>query len=206
MTNQRWSLALLTLGVLLGVVPRAHGFSLIQNKSPKVVSPSHPENLPGRRAILQTMGVVAATILVPNQAAHASGGATAGGVYLQSAKQRYNERVSAGAKSFVALGPQLDNGDLNGVKAFFSEETVGTWKDFSAAGYLLANAFRRSSSTAPDSLPSVKKWKAYTASVQEMTKALKKKDVKGVQQSYNTALSALDEYLEKVELPPYKEM
>lgn len=50
----------------------------------------------------------------------------------------------------------LESGNIDSVRNFFSSEEVGSWKDFSASGYLLANAFRRSSSTAPDALPSVK--------------------------------------------------
>ena len=44
----------------------------------------------------------------------------------------------------------------NYAKDYFSNEADGGWKDLTAAGYLLSNAFRRSSSTAPDSLPAVK--------------------------------------------------
>ena len=103
----------------------------------------------------------AATLLstspsLPSTVAHASGGATAGGAYLLSAKQRYNERVLAGMTTYVKLSSSLENGNLDEMKQFFSSEEKGYWKDSSAAGYLLANAFRRSSSTPPDSLPSVK--------------------------------------------------
>jgi hypothetical protein len=85
----------------------------------------------------------------------ASGGATAGGVYLLSAKQRYNERVKAGVKGFAALRPLVEAGNVDGIRSYFASEDVGSWKDLSTAGYLLANAFRRNSSAAPDSLPSV---------------------------------------------------
>jgi hypothetical protein len=89
-------------------------------------------------------------------ASWASGGATAGGVYLLSAKQRYNERVKAGTKGFAALRPLLESGNVDGIRSYFASEEVGSWKDLSTAGYLLANAFRTNSSAAPDSLPSVK--------------------------------------------------
>jgi hypothetical protein len=85
----------------------------------------------------------------------ASGGATAGGAYLLSAKQRYNERVKAGVKGFAALKPLVESGNVDGIRSYFASEDVGSWKDLSTAGYLLANAFRRNSSAAPDSLPSV---------------------------------------------------
>jgi hypothetical protein len=68
------------------------------------------------------------------------------------AKQRYNQRVISGVKSFLAL----DAKDIATVEAFFASQDEGGWEDFSSAGYLLANAFRTSSTKAPDNLPSVK--------------------------------------------------
>lgn len=158
----------------------------------------------------------------------ASGGATAGGAYLLSAKQRYNDRVSKGVAGFLSLKSLLESGSLAGVREFFMSEDAGSWKDFSTSGYLLANAFRRNSSAAPDTLPAVKvsrgewwydfdryclnaasrrspqKWKAFAAEVEAMTKSLKKKDAVGALAEYQAALVALDEYLEKVEIPPAK--
>ncbi len=58
----------------------------------------------------------------------------------------------AGVKSFLSL----DARDLSQMELFFSSSEEGGWEDLSAAGYLLANAFRTSSTKAPDSLPSVK--------------------------------------------------
>jgi hypothetical protein len=72
------------------------------------------------------------------------------------AKQRYNKRVTNGVATFVALKSSLEKGDVDAVRTFFASEDDGYWKDFSAAGYLLANAFRTNSSAAPDTLPSVK--------------------------------------------------
>ena len=71
---------------------------------------------------------------------------------MASAKQRYNKRVLAGIKAFLSL----DARDLSQVGAFFASSEEGGWEDFSSAGYLLANAFRTSSTKAPDNLPSVK--------------------------------------------------
>lgn len=76
---------------------------------------------------------------------------------FEIAKQRYNKRVIAGVKSFLSL----DARDLSQVEAFFSSPEEGGWEDLSAAGYLLANAFRTSSTKAPDSLPSVKVYGIY---------------------------------------------
>lgn len=159
---------------------------------------------------------------------------------MQQAKQRYNTRVTSGVVAFVAIGTQLEKGDIDSVRNFFSNEDVGSWKDFTASGYLLANAFRRSSNTPPDSLPSVKvrknenlqtlirkndchttnptivfdydrfgkmqKWKAFTAEVENMTKSLKKKDIKAAIAAHGKATAALDEYLLQVELPVSKEV
>lgn len=123
-----------------------------------------------------------------------------------SAKQRYNARVTEGIKSFLSLSSSLESGTLDGAKEFFLTEEVGGWKDSSAAGYLLANAFRRSSSTPPDNLPSVKKWKAFAKEIENLQKTLKKKDVKAVKSAYAKAEDLLDPYLEGVELPPVIEM
>mmetsp|Transcript_31620 Transcript_31620/g.66506 ORF Transcript_31620/g.66506 Transcript_31620/m.66506 type:complete len:186 (+) Transcript_31620:143-700(+) len=67
---------------------------------------------------------------ISSSPAHASGGATAGGAYLLSAKQRYNKRVIAGVKSFLTL----DARDLGQVNAFFASSEEGGWEDVSAAG------------------------------------------------------------------------
>lgn len=146
------------------------------------------------------------TLILKSDTARASGGATAGGVYLLSAKQRYNARVTDGVKTFLKLSSSLESGSLDGAKEFFSTEEPGGWKDSSAAGYLLANAFRRSSSTPPDNLPSVKKWKAFAKEVETLQKTLKKKDTKIVKSAYTKAEDLLDPYLEAVELPPVIEM
>lgn len=164
-----------------------------------------------RRNVLKNFSIASivplVTLMTSNaEPASASGGATAGGVYLLSAKQRYNERVKAGVKGFGELESSINSGSLDAAKAFFMIDDVGGWKDASAAGYLLANAFRRSSTTPPDSLPTVKKWKAFAAELEAMQKALKKKDAKTLKASYENALGLLDTYLESVELPAVLEM
>jgi len=132
---------------------------------------------------------------------YASGGATAGGAYLLSAKQRYNERVTAGCKTFLNL-----DGDVDKLNTFFSTADVGGWEDFSAAGYLLSNAFRTSSTKPPDSLPSVKKWKSYAKEIELLKRATAKKDAKKIQSTYKDAEEKLDTYLEAVELPTGMEL
>ena len=72
------------------------------------------------------------------------------------AKQRYNDRVKKAVVGFLALKAPLEAGDINALREYFASEDAGSWKDFTSAGYLLANAFRRNSSAAPDTLPSVK--------------------------------------------------
>lgn len=99
-------------------------------------------------------GTVTTTATI--EPAHASGGATAGGAYLLSAKQRYNDRVKKSVTALLAVGEALAAGSSKEAKAYFTEEDAGSYKDLTAAGYLLSNAFRRNSTTPPDSLPAVK--------------------------------------------------
>lgn len=100
------------------------------------------------RVAAATFAVSASLALPPD--AIASGGATAGGAYLLSAKQRYNARVTAGVKGFLALSKSIEAGSIVETKAFLSSSEEGGWGDLKSAGYLLSNAFRRSSNTAPD--------------------------------------------------------
>ena len=65
-------------------------------------------------------------------------------------------RVMKGVEGFAGLKVALEGGDIDVVRAFFAKEEEGSWKDLSIAGYLLANAFRRNSSSAPDTIPAVK--------------------------------------------------
>lgn len=120
------------------------------------------------------------------RASLASGGATAGGAYLLSAKQRYNERVIKGSKLLRSVTgkddvssalpnprqpqPLTDFASLAAQefrKQFMKSED---WEDFKAAGYLLGNAFRRNSQQQPDSLPAVKNWKAFQAALEKLAK------------------------------------
>merc|ERR1712157_189223 len=120
----------------------------------------HDDNPLPRRSFfneLTLFSLAALPSLVANpKKTQASGGATAGGAYLLSAKKRYYERVKASVLGLLAAEEGLKKGDPNAAKEYFSSEVDGSWKDLTAAGYLLSNAFRRSSSTAPDSLPAVK--------------------------------------------------
>ena len=75
-----------------------------------------------------------------------------------------------------------------------------------AAGYLLSNAFRRNSSAAPDSLPAVKKYKAFAKEVEELQKALKKKGAGAASEKLPAVMDALDLWLAEIELPPAKEL
>eukprot|EP00559_Dactyliosolen_fragilissimus_P006553 CAMPEP_0184864600 /NCGR_PEP_ID=MMETSP0580-20130426/15575_1 /TAXON_ID=1118495 /ORGANISM="Dactyliosolen fragilissimus" /LENGTH=197 /DNA_ID=CAMNT_0027363473 /DNA_START=159 /DNA_END=752 /DNA_ORIENTATION=+ len=171
-----------------------------------ITSSTQLEALSRRDALISFTATATLFIAEHPKEANASGGATAGGAYLLSAKQRYNERVLAGVKSYLGLKKGDESIDNDGLVSFFATEDVGGWKDSSAAGYLLANAFRRSSSTPPDSLPSVKKWKAFASELEGLQKSLKKKDSKNATKSYVNSLALLDAYLEAVELPPVIEI
>jgi hypothetical protein len=107
-----------------------------------------------RRCFFANLAVPLLLCLV--EPANASGGATAGGAYLLSAKQRYNERVKASVKGLLSTADAIKKGDSKRAKEYFEAEEGGSWKDMTIAGYLLSNAFRRNSTAAPDSLPAVK--------------------------------------------------
>ena len=126
-----------------------------------------------------------------------------------SAKQRYNKRVTAGISALLALESSLDSGSIGASQVYFTSEGEGTWEDLSAAGYLLSNAFRRNSTAAPDSLPSVKKWKAFAADITVLEKIAKKgkdKDCASALAALKKAEASLDAYLDAVELPSVDEM
>jgi len=136
----------------------------------------------------------------------ASGGATAGGAYLLSAKKRYYERVKTSVSGLLQAADGLKHEDSNVAKEYFSSESDGSWKDLTAAGYLLSNAFRRSSSTAPDSLPAVKKYKAFAKEVDNFQKVLKKKGAAAASNEFASVEVALDEWLSEIDLPAAREL
>lgn len=178
-----------------------------------LVSSSTAFSVVSRRNLIQELaagtmsgGSTLAVVLLSPKTSNASGGATAGGVYLLSAKQRYNVRVTACIQSYLALAKSLDASSLDETKAFFTNTEVGGWEDGASAAYLLANAFRTSSGKPPDSLPSVRKWKAVAAEQENLLRALKKKDLNGVKASYAKSEALLDAYLDAVELPSVMEM
>ena len=124
------------------------------------LSAQQDDHLQERRSVISKLVLLPFTAAIPALTANpslseASGGATAGGAYLLSAKKRYYERVKASVSGLLQAEDALKKGDSKVAKAYFSSEDDGSWKDLTSAGYLLSNAFRRSSSTAPDKLPAV---------------------------------------------------
>jgi hypothetical protein len=71
---------------------------------------------------------------------------------------------------------------------------------------LLSNAFRTSSTKAPDALPSVKKWKAFAREIDVLKLASSKKNAEKVLSAYASASEKLDDYLAAVELPSGMEL
>eukprot|EP00525_Craspedostauros_australis_P009655 CAMPEP_0198110846 /NCGR_PEP_ID=MMETSP1442-20131203/2844_1 /TAXON_ID= /ORGANISM="Craspedostauros australis, Strain CCMP3328" /LENGTH=218 /DNA_ID=CAMNT_0043767061 /DNA_START=56 /DNA_END=712 /DNA_ORIENTATION=- len=186
-----------------------------QRVSVAVTSNSHDgaEDAPNRRQFLKNAFLASAiatatstTLLSDAPVASASGGATAGGAYLLSAKQRYNERVTKSIQALIVAQTALEGGDSGPAKAYFSGDETGTWKDITTAGYLLSNAFRRNSTTAPDSLPAVKKWKAFVVEVDAYQKLLKKKGGAVASDAFPKVEAALQTWLEEVDLPPPREL
>jgi hypothetical protein len=146
--------------ILLIEFTNAFSFSKINKVDPAKISDAISQS---RRDAFETLFVVLTGVTTTTgvmtsitPAASASGGATAGGAYLLSAKQRYNQRVRSALQAFVNLRSSVEEGRWVDIEAYFVTTDVGGWNDVSTAGYLLANAFRRNSSAAPDTLPSVK--------------------------------------------------
>lgn len=168
------------------------------------------DNLQERRSFISAISLFPViglpTLAAIPTPAQASGGATAGGAYLLSAKKRYYERVKASVTGLLKAYDELKNGDSKVAKEYFSSEDDGSWKDLTAAGYLLSNAFRRSSSTAPDSLPAVKKYKAFAKEVENFQKALKKKGAAAALDAFPSVEVALEDWLSEIELPPSREL
>jgi len=71
---------------------------------------------------------------------------------------------------------------------------------------LLSNAFRTSSTKAPDALPSVQKWKKFAKEIELLKRALAKNDGGKVLAAYKNAEEKLDAYLDAVELPSGMEL
>lgn len=144
---------------LLATFPTTSAFAF---RCPKAAETASVSSLMAtRRDFTQQLLVTSAASLsfgVSVKSAEASGGATAGGAYLLSAKQRYNARVKEAIKGLLDAQAALAEGNSKPAKAYFSSEDGGSWKDLTAAGYLLSNAFRRSSTTAPDRYSELVGW------------------------------------------------
>ena len=140
--------------VLMYVVlaPSVYGFTV--RFQTNVARPVRGSGLDAsRRQFVESIMSVTPAALVLGasvEKANASGGATAGGAYLLSAKQRYNERVKESIKGLLSAEKSLASGNSQDAKAYFASEDAGSWKDLTTAGYLLSNAFRRNSTAAPD--------------------------------------------------------
>ena len=152
--------------------------------------------MPGRREVLAS---VAAVALGAVEKVDASGGATAGGAYLIRAKERYNARVVAGSKVwFTDLKAAVDDKDATKIAAIFAKD--GAYDDLAAAGFLLANAFRINSTTPPDNIIQVKKFKKFKAAADTIPANAKKRKINT--DDYTTATNLLTDFLNSVDLAP----
>ena len=144
------------------------------------------------RKTFGTASIAAAVTAFARVAAvDASGGATAGGAYLLRAKERYNARVTEGAKAY-----KKSSGDI---AALFAEKD-GALDDLEAAGFLLANAFRINSTQNPDKIVQVQKFKAFKKDADACAALLKKKKKTDAAAAYDASLVSLDAYLSSVGL------
>jgi glutathione S-transferase len=100
----------------------------------------------------------------------------------------------------MGLGDAVAGGKL-AAAPFFAGDKNSPAEDFLGASFLLANAFRINSTTSPDSLPTVKKFKAFMKEY-ETTLALakKKNNADAAVASYNGSVDLLKVYLTSVEL------
>jgi len=161
---------------------------------PQIVQASDDAMMATRRQFMTT-AAVAAAVGGPTSAL-ASGGATAGGVYLIRAKQRYGDRVKQGAAGYLAIDPSLGAKD----PFFLGGEKDSKDYDFTSSSFLLANAFRTTSTAAPNTLPTVKKWTAFLAEHDNFLKLSKKKGgADAAAESYAKSKDLLKVYLTAVE-------
>jgi glutathione S-transferase len=191
-----------TILCALYLVASVHGFIPMLLRSPPRLEAlaADDHETASRRSMLSATIASGAAIAFAPAATFASGGATAGGAYLLRAKQRYSARVSKGAEAYMGLGDAVAGGKL-AAAPFFAGDKNSPAEDFLGASFLLANAFRINSTTSPDSLPTVKKFKAFMKEY-ETTLALakKKNNADAAVASYNGSVDLLKVYLTSVEL------
>lgn len=161
-------------------------------------------------------------------AAHASGGSTAGKYStIPAAKRRFYGRVKQGIYQFLQLEQPIVAGTLDDplLANFFAKTIIkqeggkrsvscaidlggceskeirtSRWNDFKAASDLLASAFRYSSEDVNDRLPQVKVIRAYAKKIEKMKIAIEGGDAATAQQLYANAKKDLSRYVPQVEL------
>ena len=122
------------------------------------------------------------------------------GAFLAVGELATYDQVKHEIKTRLGLKEGVSNGKLL-KNAFFEGGKDSAAEDFLAAAYLLANAFRTNSTTAPDSLPTVKKLKAFMKEYETLLKLAKKKGSEDpALESYEKSVVLLKEYLASVDL------
>jgi len=165
---------------------------------------------------------------IPGEAAHASGGSTAGKYStIPTAKRRFFGRVRQGIFEFLNMEKPIKEGKLEDplITEFFAnniikvkggeqikncalaecktvEKRTSRWNDFRVAADLLGSAFRYSSEDVNDYLPQVILIRSCAKKVEKMRKAIGNKETTNAQQLYTKAKSELDKYTKLVELNP----
>lgn len=165
---------------------------------------------------------------MPEDAVHASGGATAGKYStIPSAKRRFYGRVRQGIYQFLSMEDSITKGEFDdpAIEQFFAktillqkggekiagcmfadcvtkEKRTSRWNDFRASADLLASAFRYSADDVNDRLPQVKLIRAYAKKVDKMKTAIKEDDKDKAKQLFKDAKRDLNQYTGMVELKP----
>jgi len=184
---------------------------------------------PGRRAVFAAAAAAGLWQgLLPEEAAHASGGSTAGKYStIPSAKRRFYGRVRQGIYKFLQMEKPVSTGVFNDpvIEEFFAktivkvkggeqmsgcmfaecktkEKRTSRWNDFRIASDLLASAFRYDASDINDNLPQVRLIRAYAKKVNKLEKAIAEGDATKAKTLFKNAKMDLDRYTGMVELSP----
>lgn len=166
----------------------------------------------GRRDAVASglLGAALGGLLVPPQAAFASGGATSGKTTsIPRAKLRYYGRMTTVITIFQGMKKPILAGDVKGAKgSFFTKEyetqdsSMSTAIDeLKTAGYLLAVAFKIDSKIPPDKIQQVKDYKKLMAEMEKLKEALGSGKSDKAAAAYEKVASLMNVYLEGVELP-----
>lgn len=186
---------------------------------------------PSRRDMLLSGGMAISggwMATMPMEAAHASGGSTAGKYStIPSAKRRFFGRVRQGLYEFLQMEKPIMAGQLEdekvmsfwaknvikkkggqvnkncfGDQCVTKEKRTSRYKDFETASDLLATAFRYDANDITRDLPQVRLIRSAHKNMEKMRKAITEGEVDEAQGLYVKIKGQLDRFTKFVELEP----